>query len=91
MPRVEVIYARADHQSVVRLELAADTTAGSALRQSGLLDKFPEIDAAACQFGIFGKPVLPNQILCDGDRVEIYRSLKTDPKEARRERARRQR
>ena len=40
------------------------------------------------RIGVFGKTVNPDTRLSDGDRVEIYRSLALDPKEARRRRAR---
>ena len=88
IPRVEVAYARNERQCLVTLELAANMTAGEALRKSGLLEKFPEIAVAACTLGICGRPVAPERVLRAGERVEIYRPLKTDPKEARRERAR---
>ena len=89
--RVEVVYARSGRQHLVTLELAADATAGEALQQSGLLEKFPELGAATCRLGVYGLPVAPTRVLRDGERVEIYRPLKTDPKEARRVRAQRRR
>jgi len=89
--RIEVVCAAGDAQHVVSLELTAGATAGDAARQSGLLGKFLANDASGCKFGIFGRPVTANQVICNGDRVEIYQSLKVDPKEARRARARTQR
>lgn len=88
--RVEVVYARRDLQCLVKLELAAGTTAWDAVQLSGLPQKLPEIAAAGCQLGIFGRPVAAQQLLQDGDRVEVYRPLQIDPKQARRRRARRQ-
>ncbi len=44
-----------------------------------------EVDLA--NVGIFGNKVSPEQVLRDGDRVEIYRPLLADPKEVRRQRA----
>ncbi|MGH8313045.1 MAG: RnfH family protein, partial [Gammaproteobacteria bacterium] len=58
---------------------------------SGLQQKYPEIAATACRLGIFGRAVVPQQLLRDGDRVEIYRPLQVDPKQARRKRAHAQR
>jgi putative ubiquitin-RnfH superfamily antitoxin RatB of RatAB toxin-antitoxin module len=55
------------------------------VRASGLLEKHPGLDAR--KIGIYGKLVDPGAALRDGDRVEIYRPLLLDPKEARRRRA----
>jgi len=85
---VEVAYACSERQYLVTLELEANMTAGEALRKSGLLERFPEIALAACKLGIYGRPVAPERVLKAGERVEIYRPLKFDPKEVRRERAR---
>lgn len=89
MLHVEVVYARSDRQYLVTLMLPERSTADEVLRLSGLLERFPEIDVAGCQLGVFGRRVAPQQALRDADRVEIYRPLKADPKEARRERAHR--
>jgi putative ubiquitin-RnfH superfamily antitoxin RatB of RatAB toxin-antitoxin module len=82
--RVEVWYARADLQVVVELRLPAGTTALEALRQSGLLDRFPDIDPAGKALGVFGRKVDGGTALKDGDRLEVYRPLTGDPKEIRR-------
>src|SRR5258706_481332 len=58
-----------------------------AVVRSGLLERHPEIDLAAQKLGVFGVPAAPDRPLADGDRVEIYRALVMDPKEARRRRA----
>lgn len=84
---VEVAYARPDSQLILALDVAQGTTAEEAVQQSGMLDKFPEIDLAATKVGIFGKLSKLNVELKDGDRVEIYRPLIADPKEVRRRRA----
>jgi len=52
-----------------------------------MLLRHPEIDLAAQKLGIFGRPVTAEKAVADGDRVEIYRALLIDPKEARRRRA----
>ena len=83
--RVEVIYALPEGEDAVTLRLAAGATAGEAVRASGLLEKHPGLDAQ--KIGIYGKVVDPGATLRDGDRVEIYRALLMDPKEARRRRA----
>ena len=48
----------------------------------------PEIDLGRCQVGVFGRAANPDDIIHDGDRVEVYRPLIADPKETRRRRAR---
>lgn len=85
--RVEVAYARPERQHLVELEVAVGTTAGEAVRSSGLLDEYPALDTA--DIGVFGEPVAASHVLEDGDRVEIYRPLVADPRDVRRERARR--
>lgn len=80
-------YARPDRQFVVGVELRAGATALDALRASGLLESCPELDAATAVLGVFGAQVRPDHALRDGDRVEIYRPLKADPRAARRARA----
>jgi uncharacterized protein len=83
---VEVVYALPSEQVVVRLLLAPGATVGEAIRQSGLLQRHPQIDAVAVCAGVFGNRVALDARLNDGDRVEIYRPLTVDPKEARRRR-----
>jgi hypothetical protein len=87
---VEVVYARADTQVVVVLKLPRGATVHEAIAASGLRERFPEIGAAPAT-GIFGERVTLDEALNDGDRVEIYRALIADPKQARRQRAARRR
>jgi len=84
---VEVAYALPQEQLILRLELPAGTTLQEALRRSGILERFPQIDLAQDRVGIFSRPAQLADVLHDGDRVEIYRPLVVDPKEARRRRA----
>ncbi len=85
--RVEVAYAKPSEQAIISLEVGVETTVEVAIRQSGLLARFPEIDLERNTVGIFSKVCGLSQILREGDRVEIYRLLLADPKEARRSRA----
>jgi putative ubiquitin-RnfH superfamily antitoxin RatB of RatAB toxin-antitoxin module len=85
--QVEVIYALAARQELVRLKLPEGATVQQALEASGLLQKFPEIDLAKSKLGIFAKLAKPDSVLRDRDRVEIYRPLIADPKEVRKQRA----
>jgi putative ubiquitin-RnfH superfamily antitoxin RatB of RatAB toxin-antitoxin module len=84
---IEVAYAAARGQTVLQLEVKSGTTIGEAIKQSGILQQFREIDLALNKVGIFGKLARTDTLLRDRDRVEIYRALIADPKEARRRRA----
>ena len=84
---VEVAYAKPEEQLIIKLEVAAGTTLQQAIDQSGILDRFPEIDRAQLKAGVFGKLKKLDQALRDGDRVEIYRALIADPKVVRKQRA----
>jgi putative ubiquitin-RnfH superfamily antitoxin RatB of RatAB toxin-antitoxin module len=79
--RIEVVHPLAGEQAIVRLELAAGATAGEAALASGLPQH-------GLQYGIGGKLIAPETPLRDGDRLELLRPLAADPKEARRQRAR---
>jgi hypothetical protein len=85
--RVEVVYALPARQLCVGLELPAGATAIAAVLASRLPERHPEIDLAHGRIGVFGKVVAPETALADGDRVEIYRPIRIDPKAARRARA----
>ena len=85
--RIAVAFAGRERQSVIELAVPAGTTAAQAVERSGIRARHPEIDATA-PLGIWGRVVAPDAALADGDRVEIYRPLAQDPKEARRQRAR---
>lgn len=83
--RIEVVYAEPERQPLLSLSVPAGTTAIEAVRLSGLLESFPYLDPGGSnRLGVFGKLCKPEQELRDGDRVEIYRPLKADPKEVRR-------
>lgn len=84
---VTVVYSPAAREVMeVRLLLESGATVKTALRMSGLLQRYSEILADAIAVGVWGRKAELNQPLRDHDRVEIYRMLKVDPKVARRER-----
>lgn len=84
---VTLVYAPAPRQvAQVSLTLNAPCQVVQALRQSGLLTRFPEIDHPGVLLGVWGRRVGLTHLLADQDRVEIYRPLRVDPKVARRER-----
>jgi putative ubiquitin-RnfH superfamily antitoxin RatB of RatAB toxin-antitoxin module len=79
--RILVVHALPDRQDIVELRLAEGVTAREAARASGFA-------LGGLQLGIGGRPVSGKQLLKDGDRLELLRTLSADPKEARRRRAR---
>lgn len=85
--RFEVAYGRMDEQALLTVEVDMPLTAQQVIERSGILERFPEIDLASNKIGIFGKAAKLDAMLADGDRVEIYRPLIADPKEARKKRA----
>lgn len=86
--QVEVAYARPDEQVIVSVEVAAACTIGEAIERSGIQARFPELAAdGVSKVGVFGKLAKLDGTLSPGDRVEIYRPLIADPKEARKRRA----
>jgi putative ubiquitin-RnfH superfamily antitoxin RatB of RatAB toxin-antitoxin module len=84
---VEVAYATPEQQVLANLKMQGGATVEQAIKASGLLNRFPEIDETDIKAGIFGSVCKLDQLLKQDDRVEIYRPLIHDPKEARRQRA----
>jgi putative ubiquitin-RnfH superfamily antitoxin RatB of RatAB toxin-antitoxin module len=84
---VEVVYALPGAEDSARLELAPGATLREAIVASGLLRRHPEIDLNRQKIGVYGKVKAPETAAADGDRIEIYRALLVEPKEARRRRA----
>lgn len=88
MIRVAVAAALPGVQEVVEVELAEGATVAEALACSRLEERFPAIDFAAARVGIWSRPCSRDTVLREGDRVEVYRELRADPKQMRRKRAR---
>ena len=84
---VEVAYALPDTQVILPVKVEKGATLEDAIKLSGILHNFLEIDLAVNKVGIFGKLSKLNSPLREGDRVEIYRALIADPKEVRKQRA----
>ena len=85
--RVEVVFATPQKQELVSVQLEEGSRLGDAIEQSGMAEKFDNFEVDPDRVGIFGKKASLDQVLRDGDRVEIYRPLLADPKEVRRQRA----
>lgn len=84
---VEVVYGLADEQTLLSFTVEEKTDIKSAIVQSGILEKYPDIDLETTKVGIFGKVAKMDQALREKDRIEIYRPLIADPKEVRKKRA----
>ena len=85
--KVEVLYALPHEQTLLSVDVAQGTTLADAVKISGMLERYPDIDLASNKVGIFGKLSKHDVVLRDKDRVEIYRPLIADPKEVRKKRA----
>jgi len=81
---VEVAVAWPELQVIVPVSLPAGSTLADAIDISGLRERFPELEVDPERIGVFADRRAPDDRLRDGDRVEIYRPLKVDPKVARR-------
>lgn len=86
MVRVMVCHAAPGEVFLKPLEVAPGTTLGDAIRASGVLQAFPQLDLGVCRVGVFGKLRPLDTLVQQGDRIEIYRPLIADPKAARQRR-----
>jgi putative ubiquitin-RnfH superfamily antitoxin RatB of RatAB toxin-antitoxin module len=84
---VQVVYAAENEQALIALQLQSGATIADAIQASGLRRRFDLGDLAG-RTGIHGRLRPEHEPLRDGDRIEIYRPLLADPKDARRKRAR---
>lgn len=86
MIQVEVAYATPEKQLIVNAKVLPNATIEEAVRASGMLEQFPEIELTSAKVGVFGRLATLQTRLTAGDRVEIYRPLLIDPKLARKQR-----
>ncbi|HHL18996.1 MAG TPA: RnfH family protein [Thiothrix sp.] len=84
---IEVAYALPQEQTLLALNVAKGSTIKQAILQSGILEKYPDIDINSVKVGIFGKLKKMTDSVREMDRIEIYRPLIADPKEVRKKRA----
>lgn len=85
--QVEIVCAMPDRASTLTLSLPPGSTVADALDRAVQSGQFAENRLSAAAVGIFGRIVSRDQVLKQGDRIEIYRPLAADPKTARRKRA----
>jgi putative ubiquitin-RnfH superfamily antitoxin RatB of RatAB toxin-antitoxin module len=83
--QVEVVFALPDRQALVSVTVGKGATVADAISRSGLKAEFSNQDLDSMPVGIWGRPTARDCRLKDGDRVEIYRPLQRDPRDARRE------
>jgi putative ubiquitin-RnfH superfamily antitoxin RatB of RatAB toxin-antitoxin module len=87
MAQIEIAYCLPEKQILIPLNIVFPSTVKSALLLSGFFDQFPHLDIDSVDLGIFGQRVTLETLLREHDRIEIYRPLQIDPKQARRLRA----
>ena len=85
--RIEVAFAASERQVVVELDVDEGTTVDAALRQAAGHADFDGLNLSDMPVGVYGERVDRGRRLRSGDRIELYRPLRLDPKEARRRRA----
>ena len=86
MIRVEIVYAQPQHSIVKALNMCEGALITDALALAAEDEAFRGVDLTNCAVGVFGRVAPRDQILKDGDRLEIYRPLLEEPKLARRKR-----
>lgn len=84
---VEVVFAEPSRRWLRRVTLPAGSTVAQAIEASGIVQEISGLVVDPARLGIFSRKVTPDHVVGEGDRVEIYRPLTLDPKEARRRRA----
>ena len=83
--RIEVVLAQPERQCLRELFVEPGTTIGAAIALSGIAEEFPELDIGALSVGVWGKIAHKDFAVQDGDRIEIYRPLPVNPRDARRQ------
>ena len=84
---IEVAYALPDRQALLEVVIEQGTSVEQAIKASGIIKRFPQIDLSKDKVGIWNRTCKLSDEPKNGDRIEVYRPLIADPKEARRRRA----
>lgn len=85
--KVTIVHCTQQTDHRVELDVPKGTTIGAAIELSGVYARAPSLQAGCLTVGIWNRVVGLEQVLNEGDRIEIYRPLSVDPKEGRRLRA----
>jgi putative ubiquitin-RnfH superfamily antitoxin RatB of RatAB toxin-antitoxin module len=84
---IEVVYGTPEKQALLEVAVEQGTTVEQAILASGIVKRFPDINLEVLKVGIWNRTCKLTDLPKKGDRIEIYRPLIADPKEARRRRA----
>ena len=82
---VELVFASATRQRLLSIQADEGATVAEVISRSGIDQDFPDEKIDDLAVGIWGKLVDRDYIVRDGDRIELYRPLQIDPREARRQ------
>ena len=82
---VELVFAGAERQRLISIQVGEGATVAEVISRSGIDQDFPDERIDKLAVGIWGKLVGRDHTVRDGDRIELYRSLQIDPREARRQ------
>jgi len=85
---VSVVYATKDKQWIKELVLQRGASISDAIENSGFLDQIDDLTEKLIDeldIGVFSQKAKLDDLLKEGDRVEIYRPLRLDPKDVRRQ------
>ncbi|MFK8011647.1 MAG: RnfH family protein [Marinicellaceae bacterium] len=88
---VELIYALLSEQKLIKLEVQEGSSISDVIKQSKILQDYPEINLSVNKVGIYNQVKHLDEIVKAGDRIEIYRNLIANPKQVRIQRAQKQR
>lgn len=83
--QIEVVFALPDQQSLQIVLVEPGVTVADVITKSGLQGKFPDHDLGEMIVGVWGRQVAKDRMIKDGDRIELYRPLELEPREARRQ------
>ncbi len=85
MITVEIVAAIPERQKLIEVDVPVGSTVADVIERSRILRYFPELNEAELETGIWGKLVERGVEVKAGDRVELYRPLLIEPREARRQ------
>ncbi|TLY48658.1 MAG: RnfH family protein [Gammaproteobacteria bacterium] len=88
--QIEVVFADSQQQKSIQISVPVNTNVSAAIKLSGILLEFPNIDLSKNKVGIFGRLCNLDAQINQGDRIEIYQPLRVDPKKIRINRAKNQ-
>lgn len=81
--QVTVVYAQRDKQIIQTIQAPSDSTILEVIHYSKIIEMCPEINLSKQTVGVFGRRRQLNDLINEGDQIEIYRPLLIDPKKAR--------